>query len=143
MVRIATVQDAEQLEILNNEFNGEGETTLDNIRSSLANNKQEVIVVDEQNGELTGFVCVQLKKSFCYDDYMPEITEVYVKPKYRRNGIARAMISYAEEHCKKHFPLHKFELLTGTENDDAQSVYAKLGYSEDGELHLAKRLTRE
>ena len=143
MVRIATVQDAEQLEFLNNEFNGEGETTLDNIRSSLANNKQEVIVVDEQNGELTGFVCVQLKKSFCYDDYMPEITEVYVKPKYRRNGIARAMITYAEEHCKKHFPLHKFELLTGTENDDAQIVYAKLGYSEDGELHLAKRLTRE
>lgn len=143
MIRIATVQDAEQLEILNNEFNGEGETTLDNIRSSLANNKQEVIVVDEQNGELTGFVCVQLKKSFCYDDYMPEITEVYVKLRYRRNGIARAMITYAEEYCKSHYPLHKFELLTGTENDDAQSVYAKLGYSEDGELHLAKRLTRE
>ena len=143
MVRIATVQDAEQLELLNNEFNGEGETTLDNIRSSLANNKQEVIVVDEQNGELTGFVCVQLKKSFCYDDYIPEITEVYVKPKYRRNGIARAMITYAEEYCKKQFPLHKFELLTGTENDGAQSVYAMLGYSEDGELHLSKRLTRE
>ena len=144
MVRIATVQDAEQLEILNNEFNGEGETTLDNIRSSLANNKQEVIVVDdEQNGELTGFVCVQLKKSFCYDDYMPEITEVYVKLRYRRNGIARAMITYAEEYCKSHYPLHKFELLTGDENDGAQSVYTKLGYSEDGELHLAKRLTRE
>ena len=143
MVRIATVQDAEQLEILNNEFNGEGETTLDNIRNSLANNHQEVIVVDEQNGELTGFVCVQLKKSFCYDDYMPEITEVYVKPKYRRNGIARAMIAYAEEYCKQRLPIHKFELLTGTENDGAQSVYAKLGYSEDGELHLSKRLTRE
>jgi len=143
MVRIATVRDAEQLEILNNEFNGEGETTLDNIKYSLVNNKQEVIIVDEQNGELTGFVCVQLKKSFCYDDYMPEITEVYVKLRYRRNGIARAMITYAEEYCKSHYPLHKFELLTGTENDDAQSVYAKLGYSEDGELHLAKRLTRE
>lgn len=143
MVRIATVQDAEQLEILNNEFNGEGETTLDNIRSSLANNKQEVIVVDELNGELTGFVCVQLKKSFCYDDYMPEITEVYVKLRYRRNGIARAMIAYAEECCKCNYPLHKFELLPGDENDGAQSVYAKLGYSEDGELHLAKRLTRE
>ena len=143
MVRIAIGQDAEQLEILNNEFNGEGETTLDNIRASLADNKQEIVVVDEMNGELTGFVCVQLKKSFCYDDYMPEITEVYVKPHYRRNGIARAMITYAEEYCKSHYPVHKFELLTGTENDDAQSVYAKLGYSEDGELHLAKRLTRE
>ena len=142
MVRIATVQDAEQLEFLNNEFNGEGETTLDNIRSSIANNKQEIVVVDETNGELTGFVCVQLKKSFCYDDYMPEITEVYVKPHYRRNGIARAMITYAEEYCKSHYPLHKFELLTGAENDGAQSVYTKLGYIEDGELHLAKRLTR-
>ena len=143
MVRIATVQDAEQLEILNNEFNGEGETTLDNIRNSLANNKQEIIVVDNMNGELTGFVCVQLKKSFCYDDYMPEITEVYVKPQHRRNGIARAMITYAEEYCKSHYPLHKFELLTGDENGGAQSVYAKLDYSEDGELHLSKRFARK
>ena len=143
MVRIVTENDAEQLEILNNEFNGEGETTLDNIRLSLADNKQEVIVVDEQNGELTGFVCVQLKKSFCYDDYMPEITEVYVKPQYRRNGIARAMIAYAEGYCKSHYPLHKFELLTGADNDGARNVYARLGYSEDGELHLSKRFARE
>ena len=143
MVRIATVQDAAQLEILNNEFNGEGETTLENIRASLAGNKQEIVVVDETDGELTGFVCVQLKKSFCYDDYMPEITEVYVKPHYRRNGIARAMITYAEEYCNSHYPLHKFELLTGDENDGAQSVYTKLGYSEDGELHLAKRFARK
>ena len=143
MVRIATVQDAAQLEILNNEFNGEGETTLDNIRASLADNKQEVIVVDEQNGELTGFVCVQLKKSFCYDDYMPEITEVYVKPQYRRCGVARTMIAYAEEYCKSHYPLHKFELLTGAENDVARIAYAKLGYCEDAELHLAKRFVRK
>ena len=39
MVRIATVNDAEQLKILNNEFNGEGETSIDNIRNSLMNNK--------------------------------------------------------------------------------------------------------
>lgn len=143
MVRIATVQDAEQLELLNNEFNGEVETTLNSIKDSLADNKQEVIVVHEQNGELTGFVCVQLKRSFCYDDYMPEITEVYVKPQYRRNGVARGMIIYAEEYCKSHYPLHKFELLTGAENDVARIVYANLGYCEDAELHLAKKLTRE
>lgn len=35
MVRIATEQDAAQLQMLNNEFNGEGETTLENIRASL------------------------------------------------------------------------------------------------------------
>ena len=143
MVRIATVQDAAQLEILNNEFNGEGETTLENIRASLAGNKQEIVIVDEMNGELTGFVCVQLKKSFCYDEYMPEITEVYVKPQYRRCGVARTMIAYAEEYCKSHYPLHKFELLTGAENDVARIAYAKLGYCEDAELHLAKRFVRK
>ena len=143
MVRISTVQDAEQLEVLNNEFNGEGETTLDNIRASLANNKQEIVVVDEMNGELTGFACVQLKKSFCYDDYMPEITEVYVKPQYRRRGVARAMIAYAEECCKSNYPLHKFELLTGSENIVAQNAYKGFGYCEDNEIHLAKRFTRE
>lgn len=44
MVSIATEQDAAQLEILNKAFNGESETTLDNIRTSLAANKQEVVV---------------------------------------------------------------------------------------------------
>lgn len=143
MVRIATEKDAEQLEILNNEFNGEGETTLDNIKASLAGNKQEIVVVDEMNGDLTGFVCVQLKKSFCYDKYMPEITEVYVKPQYRRCGIARAMIAYAEEYCKSNYPSHKFELLTGSENSIAQIAYKRFGYCTDDEIHLAKRFMEE
>ena len=141
MVRIAAEQDAAQLQKLNEEFNGEGETTLDNIRASLTANRQEVVIVDEDNGELTGFVCVQLKKSFCYDDYMPEITEVYVKPQYRRFGIARAMIAYAEEYCRKHYPLHRFELLTGSGNTAARTAYKNFGYCEDGEIHLVKSLS--
>ena len=139
-VRIATVNDAEQLEILNTEFNGEGETNIENIRNCLLNNKQETVVVADIENELVGFVCVQLKKSFCYDDYMPEITEVYVKPAYRKRGIASEMISFAEEYCRKNFLLHKFELLTGKRNVGAQSVYNKLGYTDDNELHLSKRI---
>ena len=45
MVRIATEQDAAQLQMLNNEFNGEGETTLENIRASLTANRQEVGII--------------------------------------------------------------------------------------------------
>ena len=139
MVRIATVNDAEQLDILNDEFNGKGETTIEKIRESLANNQQEVVVVDEEEGELVGFVCVQLKKSFCYAEYMPEITEVYVKPEHRQKGIASEMITYAESYCSKKYSLHKYELLTGKKNTIAQSVYGKLGYIDDGEIHLSKR----
>ena len=88
----------------------------------------------------TTIVCVQLKKSFCYDEDMPEITEVYVRPAYRKQGIASNMITFAENYCLKNYPLHKYELLTGGENITAQSVYNKLGYVSDKEIHLAKRV---
>lgn len=142
MVRIATIDDAEQLNNLNEEFNGKGETTLANIKESLQNNKQEVVIVEEVNGLLVGFICIQLKKSFCYDDFMPEITEVYVKEEYRKGGIASAMITFAEDYCSKNWSLHKFELLTGNDNLEAQSVYDKLGYKDDRELHLSKRVSK-
>lgn len=143
MVRIATVNDAEQLNILNDEFNGESETSIDNIRNSLMNNKQEVVIVADEDDMLVGFVCVQLKKSFCYDEYMPEITEVYVKPAYRKRGLASEMITFAEAYCSKNYPLHQYELLTGQENLVAQTVYNKLGYVDDNELHLSKRVKRQ
>lgn len=53
-----------------------------------------------------------------------------------------AMITFAEDYCSIKYPLHKFELLTGKENFIAQSVYDKLGYKDDGELHLSKRTKR-
>ena len=140
MVRIATVDDAEQLGVLNGEFNGENETTVEAIRSSLAGNPQEVVVVDEEDGVLRGFVCVQLKRSFCYGDCAPEITEVYVCPAYRRRGIASGMIRFAEEYCLKNCALRRFELLTGEGNRTARSLYDKLGYNRDHELHLSKRV---
>lgn len=142
MVRKVTANDAEQLEILNNEFNGKGETNIENIRSSLINNPQEVVIVADEDNKLVGFVCVQLKKSFCYDEYMPEITEVYVKPSYRKRGIASEMITFAEKYCIENYPLHKYELLTGKSNLTAQAVYEKLGYTNDNEVHLSKRVKR-
>ena len=140
MIRMATAEDARQLEQLNIEFNGQGNANVDRIRDSLLNNKQEVVIVAQEKESLAGFVCVQLKKSFCYDEYMPEITEVYVRPEYRKQGIASAMIAYAEKHCRERYALHKFELLTGKNNTVAQAVYDKLGYRDDKEIHLSKRI---
>ena len=140
MVRLATIEDAEQLGRLNEDFNGEGETTLEAIRDSLANNSQEIVIVDEEMGKLAGFVCVQVKRSFCYAHRSPEITEVYVAPAYRRRGIAGEMIAFVEAYCAGRFPVRKFELLTGKRNTAAQAVYRKSGYEDDGELHFSKRV---
>ena len=101
-----------------------------------------VLIVADEDDMLVGFVCVQLKKSFCYDEYMPEITEVYVKPAYRKRGLASEMITFAEAYCSKNYPLDKYELLTGQENLVAQTVYNKLGYVDDNELHLSKRVKK-
>lgn len=140
MIRLANADDASQLEILNNEFNGAGETTLQNIKESLLNNKQEIVVVAEDKGQLVGFVCVQLKKSFCYDEYMPEVTEAYVKPDYRKQGIATRMFYFAEEKLKAEIPFHRIELLTGKSNFTARKFYRKLGYKNDDEIHLSKSI---
>lgn len=74
---------------------------------------------------------------------MLEITEVYVRPVHRKQGIASKMISFSEEYCNKNYPLHKYELLIGIENLAAQSVYNKLGYVDDKELHLSKRISKK
>ena len=52
------------------------------------------------------------------------------------------MITFAEAYCSKNYLLHKYELLTGQENLVAQSVYSKLGYVDDKELHLSKRIMK-
>ena len=140
MVRIATLSDAEQLNILNEEFNGKDEAAIEHIKDSLLHNEQELVVVDEKDGMLTGFVCIQLKKSFCYDMMTAEITEVYVKSSYRQRGIAKAMITFAEDYCGRNYPVLKCELLTGSKNIVAQSVYNKLGYVDDNEIHLSKKI---
>lgn len=54
MIRIATVNDAEQLNILNIDFNGENEAGIENIKDSLLNNKQEIVIVAEEEDTLVG-----------------------------------------------------------------------------------------
>ena len=49
------------------------------------------------------------------------------------------MIAYAERYCNEHYALHKYEILTEKNNITAQSVYKKLGYEDDKEIHLSKR----
>lgn len=138
MIRLATEQDAQSLYLLNEAFNGSGLTTPERIRQSLQHNQQEVVVVAQEDEQLVGFACVQLKRSFCYEAAMPEVTEVYVEPAYRNRGMATRMIAFAEEACRSYGPLQKFELLTGQGNLAAQAAYRKSGYVADGKLHMAK-----
>lgn len=140
MIRLASFDDAEQLLVLNEQFNGKGETTLEEIKNSLSNNSQEIIVIAEEENLLVGFVCVQIKRSFCYSDVYAEITEVFVEEKFRRKGLASKMITFAENYCRENYKLHSFELLTGKENTPAQKLYRSIGYTEKSELLFGKNI---
>ena len=134
MIRLASVGDAGELERLNAEFNGKGKTTEESIRASLLTNRREIVIAADGNGgRLAGFVCVQLKKSFCYDEYMPEITEVYVRPEYRGRGVAREMLTSRRNTAKKYTRLHSFELLTGSDNTAALKLFTSPSVECSGE----------
>lgn len=140
MIRIADIKDAEQLFILNERFNGKGETTLSEIKTSLLSNNQEIVIVAEENNILVGFICVQLKKSFCYSDIYAEITEVFVLKEHRRKKYASKMINFAERYCTENYQLHNFEILTGKDNTQAQLLYNSLKYSTEDEIVYSKRI---
>lgn len=140
MIRTANVSDAYQLFILNEQFNGKGETDLEQVQKSLAKNNQEIVVVAEENDTLTGFVCVQIKHSFCYSDAYAEITEVFTAKEFRRKGFARSMITFAENYCADTYHIHNFEILTGKRNIKAQKLYKSLGYSVKNEMFLSKKI---
>ena len=141
MIRLAVPEDAGELFRLNLEFNGPGDVDVLGIARALAGNRQELVVVSEEQGRLRGFACVQIKRSFCYARPVPEITEVYVEPGSRRRGLAAAMLAFAQEAYRWRYGLPGgFELLTGEDNLPAQALYQKLGFQPDGELHLFKSL---
>ena len=140
MIRLANINDAQQLFALNEAFNGKDETSLRRIKQSISDNLQEIVVVAQEGNVLVGFVCVQVKQSFCYSDVYAEITEAYVSKPYRRQKIASKMIKFAEEYCVQHYPLHNFEILTGKNNFKAKSLYKSLGYSIKKEVFLSKKV---
>ncbi len=139
MIRLATIDDAKQLFILNEQFNGKEETSLENIKKSILNNNQEIVIVAEHKQIIVGFICVQIKKSFCYNENYAEVSEVFVNENYRRRKFASKMIKFAEEYCIKNYLLHNFEIKTGKDNTGAQSLYKTLGYNISPEILLRKR----
>lgn len=48
------------------------------------------------------------------------------------------MIELIEDYLFTHYNISKFELLTGIDNEVAQTVYEKLGYQKDDEIYLRK-----
>ena len=112
---------------MNNELNDVDCGTLESMKESLANNKNELIYIAKHHDKAVGFICGQIYSSICYTSKQGEMTELYVKEDYRRMGVATKLVKHMENELIKN-GVHEITLITGQKNFKAQSLYEKCGY---------------
>ena len=136
-IRVATPEDAPELARLNAAFNDVQEPP-ESLAARLADPKcVETPIIAEIAGRAVGFACLRLVPSLCYDPAYAELTELFVEESYRRQGVGRALMAYAERLARES-GAEELVLLTGFRNARSQAFYRALGYA-DWELAMRKR----
>ena len=95
-----------------------------------------VAVIDDQ---VVGFAGLRIVPNIFYPGAHAEITELFVEEQHRRQGIASALMRYAEEIAQSR-SAKEIVLHTGEDNQAARKFYAAMGY-EEWELVLGRELT--
>lgn len=138
-IRIATPQDAAALAPLNREFN-ESDATPEQMAAQIEaarGHGHETALIAEVNGEAAGFACLRVLRCVCYAEPYAEVTEMYVRPAHRREGVGRALMLFAEQLARE-AGAHQVKVLTGADNAEGQGLYRALGYEVEDELLLFK-----
>lgn len=134
-IRKATLEDVDALKQLNYEFNDVIVTNENIIRGIKTGD--EIIVVATVNNLPIAFACAKITRSICYNYNDAEITEVFVRYNYRKQGIARAMIKFIENIFEENNVNH-IGILTGTKNFSAQNLYKNCGYNMKEKVMMVK-----
>jgi ribosomal protein S18 acetylase RimI-like enzyme len=90
-------------------------------------------------GQVVGFACLQIVPAAADDHPHATLTELFVRPTWRRRGIGRLLVKHAEARARAAGAEH-LVLLTGFGNLDAQAFYRALGFR-DWSLAMHKSLT--
>lgn len=97
------------------------------IKPSLAQGKR-ILLIAKVGNDVAG--CVMLDFDMPPNQpHRAEIAKLLVSPKYRRMGIARALMQAIEQHAKKQ---NHSLLVLDTANEGAESLYRQLGYERAG-----------
>lgn len=136
-IRWANTNDAADLVMLNDAFNGVG-MSIDEVKENLAltNELIALAVIDDLP---VGFACAQYFKSFCYRGLQGEITELYITEDARGRGLATLLIVFLEEELRAR-DVTSVKVLTGKKNKIAIKTYERSRYSREEEVLLQKKL---
>jgi ribosomal protein S18 acetylase RimI-like enzyme len=136
-VRWANRNDAGDLVALNEEFNGVG-LTVSEVEKNLAKTN-ELIALAILDNVPVGFACAQYFQSFCYRESQGEITEIYIKEKARRKGLASMLISFLEQELRQR-GVESVKILTGRTNESAHRTYESSNYAKKDYITYQKIL---
>lgn len=138
-VRLATADDAEDLFALNALFGNE--TTIERLKRSLRESINEVVCIAFVGGKAAGYCSALIISSMCHGEDRADIEALFVREEYRRQGVGEALIQCLEDALIR-LGVRHFHIVTGVDNADAQSLYARLGYAKTGEILLDKSAPR-
>lgn len=134
-IRQAMPEDATELAVLLNRFDDTGATPAQ-VAARLRTCAQVLTTwLAEVEGQVAGFACLRLVPHLQGDAPYAELTDLYVDPPYRRQGIARALMERIESEALAAGAV-EVVVITGFRNDAAQAAYREQGY---GDWALAMR----
>lgn len=121
--------DAEAIAQLITEFTQLTNTT-EQIRERLARSQGiEHPVLAELDGKVVGFASLRLLNYLGEDAPYAEISELFISERYRRQGIARALMTELEVRARA-AGASSLAVLTAGENEAAIALYRALGFQE-------------
>ncbi|MCL1858993.1 MAG: GNAT family N-acetyltransferase [Oscillospiraceae bacterium] len=139
IIRKADICDIPDLIKLNDEFNGPG-VTLDWMKDSLMNSKNEVVFIAAVNDMVVGFICGIFWQSICYaEGFQGIIMELFVNEKYRRKGLATKLVQALEKEFVN-LNVSEVTLVTPITNTIGRYFYENCGYSDEKEMKYRKLL---
>lgn len=133
-IRVAKIDDIEQLAVLFDEFRKFYAQTTDVYNAKLflterIQNNESIIFVAEKEDKLIGFI--QMYPTFSSVSMMKDMimNDLYVFPEFRKKGVGKALLETAKKFCTD----HNFKgLWVETANDNpARSLYESLGWEKD------------
>ena len=91
---------------------------------------------------VAGYVVLTISFSFEYRGRDAFIDELYVDPAYRRRGLGRLAIGFAEQRAKE-LGVNAVHLEVDHGNDPAMELYRKIGYADHGRYLMTKWLRKK
>lgn len=113
------------------------------LKINLKSRKSKTILIKNENGEYLGFINLTLRTDYVQGAKSTPVAYVegiFIKPKYRKQGIAKILIKEAERWAKKK-GCKELGSDAEIENISSQNFHTNLGFKKTGvNVHFIKKI---